>query len=918
MTVRSLTVAFLARTGLIGPARRFYRAVKVKKLTKKLSLIVPTYNVEPYIEQFLASVFAQTVRTTNLEVIIVDDGSTDRSGEIAKRWAARYPKTIKYIYQDNKGLSGARNTGLQHATGEWVSFPDPDDFLPPNYLEKVHSELVGKHRLPLLMVAVPLVFFRDETGKFEDQHPLKFKFRKRTVLCSGDLGDFIQLSVNSAWLPRELINHYGLQFDQHVRPTFEDAHLINKLLVLEPRRSVIYTPATKYFYRKRETSLVGGARERHAWYLDQLRYGYLDLLEWTNRRLGYVPYHVQCVVLYEAFWRFKHLVNHPERATFLTSTQREEFRHLLDQIFRYIDIRTIERFNIAEFHHEHCTGLLAMFKSARPRQPRAYFIAEDPFAGTVQIKYYSGSEPPSVTTLVNGVPAAQLQPSKKIARLFDEPFYIEHRYWVRATPDCTITVDFDGAPALLKTTTTSIGSSASVADVRSALVPTSPSPWSLPRRTAKLRNMSAQAAARQAYGNCWLFMDRDDAGDDNAEHLYRYLLKIGAAERAFFVLRADSKDWKRLAGEGFRLIAFGSDEHGVALLNADYLISSHADHFILWPFSRHGYSDLVHYQFIFLQHGVTKDDLSRWLNTKPIALFVTATAPEFRSIAGNDSGYCFSEKEVKLTGFPRHDALLASAAHPRTILIMPTWREFLTGGTLGAGMARSKMKGFEETMYARSWGAVLHSGRLHDIARRFDKEIVFCPHPNMAMYIDEFDVPDFVTVRDPRVPPSLQLSFAEAAALVTDYSSVAFEVAYLDRPIVYYQFDAEEFFVGDHVYQKGYFDYASDGFGPIVEDLRELLDKLEAALSGNEAEVYSQRRKSTFSFRDGRCCERVYEAILDLDSQHNSSDATILSLNGYRGDPGVLPEASVAMALRALTAAQPSRRSGAQDGQKGL
>src|SRR5690554_4285029 len=77
-------------------------------LSQKVSLIVPTYNVEPYIDEFLASVTSQTTGLRNLEVIIVDDGSTDRTGDIAQVWASRYPKTIRYIRQENKGAAEAR------------------------------------------------------------------------------------------------------------------------------------------------------------------------------------------------------------------------------------------------------------------------------------------------------------------------------------------------------------------------------------------------------------------------------------------------------------------------------------------------------------------------------------------------------------------------------------------------------------------------------------------------------------------------------------------------------------------------------------------------------------------------------------------------------------------------------------------
>ena len=104
--------------------------------------------------------------------------------------------------------------------------------------------------------------------------------------------------------------------------------------------------------------------------------------------------------------------------------------------------------------------------------------------------------------------------------------------------------------------------------------------------------------------------------------------------------------------------------------------------------------------------------------------------------------------------------------------------------------------------------------------------------------------------------------------MITDYSSVAFEMAYLCRPIIYYQFDREDFYRGDHVFQRGYFDYEQDGFGPAAVEQGEVLLALEAVLKngGKPLEKYRRRMEETFAFHDGKCCERVYNAILDLDA----------------------------------------------------
>ena len=97
-----------------------------------VSVIVPVYNVAPYLREALDSVVNQTYK--DLEIIIVDDGSTDGSASICEEYAASDSR-IKLVHQQNKGLSGARNTGLEHATGEFVAFVDSDDSISPLFVE---------------------------------------------------------------------------------------------------------------------------------------------------------------------------------------------------------------------------------------------------------------------------------------------------------------------------------------------------------------------------------------------------------------------------------------------------------------------------------------------------------------------------------------------------------------------------------------------------------------------------------------------------------------------------------------------------------------------------------------------------------------------------------------------------------------
>lgn len=105
-----------------------------------ISVIVPVYNVEKYVGRCLTSIINQSY--TNLEIIVVNDGSTDKSLAVCEEYAAK-DNRIKLISQENKGLSGARNTGLRHYTGEYVSFVDSDDWIHRNMIEYMFNVFIS-------------------------------------------------------------------------------------------------------------------------------------------------------------------------------------------------------------------------------------------------------------------------------------------------------------------------------------------------------------------------------------------------------------------------------------------------------------------------------------------------------------------------------------------------------------------------------------------------------------------------------------------------------------------------------------------------------------------------------------------------------------------------------------------------------
>jgi CDP-glycerol glycerophosphotransferase (TagB/SpsB family) len=383
----------------------------------------------------------------------------------------------------------------------------------------------------------------------------------------------------------------------------------------------------------------------------------------------------------------------------------------------------------------------------------------------------------------------------------------------------------------------------------------------IPVKAKALRAIATSIIFRKRFEACWLFVDNDLRADDNAEHFYRYVKNNQPAVNAWFLLNKSSPDWNRLKQEGFRLIEFGSLLHRLALLNAKFLLSSHANPAITNYLPRKHYCDIMKFKFVFLQHGVTKDDQSEWLNSRKIDFLVTAGIPEFNDIA-NEGRYRYTSKETVLTGFPRYDNLKKTDTD-KQILVMPTWRKSLSGELMAKSSKRIKNPNFMTSLFCQQWGGFLQSARLKKMAEKNGYKILFLAHPNLVDYLDELAIPDYIGI-EIMENCSIQQVFKASDALITDYSSVAFDVAYMRKPILYFHFDIETFF-SEHSYSKGYYDYEHHGFGAIADNISTLQNNLNELLKKNchLNDFYTQRINQFFPYDDNNNSERLYTTLTE-------------------------------------------------------
>lgn len=811
----------------------------------KYTVVSACYNVSLYLDDFFRSMVKQTIGfRDNIYLIMVDDGSTDDTPEIIKKWANKYPNNITYIYKENGGQATARNLGLKFVKTPWVTFTDPDDFLNDVYFENVDNYLRNyQERDKLSLIATNIIFYYEKEGIFKDTHPLRFKFKLEQFNVSiKNIGKNVHLHASSSFFKSDVIKQLNLQFPD-IKPDFEDAYFVVDYLITQSDIGfVAFLKNSKYLYRKRalENSSMDGANLDFRHYSDVFVKGYIPLLQ-KGIKNNNSSILVQNDIFYALTWHINYLINNDDVVSFLTEEQKVNYLKYLDICFSFIDNSVIFNFTGINIWHYQRLGIMNCFKKNVKNIPYKLFIQKyDQFKDEILIRYFIEKEYLEEFILgnIDVIPCH----SKWIKDSFLGRVFIYQRLvWLplKNLKNSKLKCRINGKDAYL-----SCGGKEkkelSVDEIRKSFTNT----------------------INETVNGPWLFMDRMTNADDNAEHLYRYVFKHYPEQKIYFLLNKESSDWKRLEKEGFNLVEFGSNQHRIVSSKCSKIISSHIDQFVtdFWKDN-----SLDNKQIIFLQHGITKDDLSRWLNTKKrIDLFVTATIPEYESIVNDYNKYRYTDKETKLIGFARHDALLkdADSFKKRMIMIMPTWRASLASNRFGRVEI---VNDFQESLYFISWKNFLHSDKLKLISQKYGYEVLFVPHPIMKSVLSLWNIPSYI-----RLPSegkiSIQTMFKECAMMITDYSSVAFDVGYLEKPVLYYQFD-EDTFWSQQVYQKGYFDYRKDGFGAVCNTQDELLVELEKLLSINCENVPGLKEKveNTYKFRDGKNCERTLQAILELD-----------------------------------------------------
>lgn len=868
----------------------------------KFSIIMSVYNASEYIDEAISSILAQDIGfETNVQLVLVDDGSTDNSGEICDSYQKRYPRNVVVIHKMNEGLAMARKTGMKYAVGEYVNFFDPDDILSLNTLSSVYS-FISNNKLDI--VSIPLVMFGNQTGP----HPTNNKFSKGTrIIDLTKEFEVAQLGLAPSFIRNQLAQQ--IEADKNLVDA-EDAKELIKLLLKSKKLGVVSDCV--YNYRKHSSSSSSSAREKKEWYLPYLKHFTSWARDYCMSTLGYFPRFVQYTVLYHLQWK---LLQKEVPPNVLTSQELVEYQKKLREVAGYFDDDVILSMN--QIHIEHKLFLLSCKYSKPPlilsNSRKSYIAYGNKLVGNLggfsftldQIditdsklvicatnfvpscglpianviyeisgQVYRAKLKSSEKKLVAGMELAVSYKTEVVIPLMTvseslikikleledgsviEQERIRHGKWSPLTDKLEHSYYFDkgflitNSPLKIAKYSSSLKKILSEVKFCSSICKK--------RIDGRFKVIAARwlsMLCRLVLPKIWLLMDKANIADDNAEVLFDYLNKQqkGKGVIYLFALNKESKDYARVKSLGL-VIPYMGVIHKFAHLCAEHTISAYSHNEVSSPFFGRTYlfSNLLkRNKVVFLQHGITKDDVSAGLrrDNKNFTIFITAAEREYLSILHGDYGY--SDKNIKLTGFPRYDYLYDD--RKRMITLMPTWRSNLVGSLDHMTDQWAPKAGFEESNYFKFYNGLITSNRLKSQLREHGYSLAFAIHPVFRQYLSFFDTSDILVFDG---STRYRQIFAESDLLITDYSSVAFDFAYLKKPVIYTHFEGGN-------YPSGYFSYEKDGFGEVETTLEGTIERiLEYTKSGCQMKSkYICRVDSFFEFTDKMNCARVFNAI---------------------------------------------------------
>ncbi len=869
-----------------------------------VSVVVAVYNNEEFIGECIESVVTQKYDLEKIQLILVNDGSTDKSLDICREYEKKY-NNILVIDQENKGVSVARNEGIKKAQGKYIMILDSDDLISSDSV-KLLVEFFDNNYDNVDLVTYPIYHLLKDGEKT--------KFKRYDVYDKGtgiyDLDEYISINQATINIITKNENEKNILFDPEMKLAEDQKYNIEHLTI---KKKIGYVEEAIYYYRKHESS-VSTQYNNPLYCFDSI----LKYNEWLVKNFkdenGKTYKFIQVYVINTFNWRLKSDQLYPYYQ------EKEEFDKSVDRIkgvLKHIDVETIVNSkNINKYHKFYFLNLkgseikidianndykvyadnvlaeeakdidlqLNKFRVKNNKleilgvlfsvilmykKPKLFLVTKDndnkinrkelnlfksnwsKYKTEIEIMEAYGFETEIDITNIKLVYFEVEIDDKYVFNVnyvfskfapFLKSKYFRTSYFGKKYIICRKKIEIKNSAIFLRLRDEIIKNLVLLIRSRGTILYRF-----LSRLYKKNKRIWLYADRNGIFDNGYCQFIYDEKQEDGIERYYIYDDNFEKIKDKFEGI--DSK----------KLVHYGTLKHKLLFINSEKILTSFQSLSIYSPLHRtiKYYRDILKYDLIYLQHGILHCNLPLMYSNENNEIDKIIVSSEFEK-NNMKKNYNYFDKNIISSGMPRFDFINNNEPKEIKIVFAPTWRKNLIGG-LKNNRREILEKVFLESNYYKKINELLTYDRFKNLLEKNNIEFEFKLHPIFKDYL-----PYFKTECKNIKVNAEAIDLSEYKLFITDYSSYVFDFVYLKRPIAYFLTDEKEFNAGLHTYRKLDLEL-EDAFGPITNNAEDLVDVIEEFIKNNfkASNIYEKRIENFFNTREPNHRKELYKSLME-------------------------------------------------------
>lgn len=858
----------------------------------RVSVIIPVYNVENYLRKCLDSIVEQSISKDLLQVILINDGSTDKSEEICSEYCEKYDCFELYSVE-NGGQARARNIGLDIAKGKYIAYLDSDDTLSNNTLKSV-TDFFDEHYDDVDLVTYKIVPVFNGIRKAVHY---RYDIMKKTGVYDLTLPENYYITQTNMNIVVKNKGDENILFD--TTPNYKHEDQLYCTDVLREKMKIGYVDNCEYLYEQNPQGTVSK-------FFASITFD-LTLLKWKELFDSYgdcIPPYVQALYVNDIQWKLRTDIFHPYHLEGKEYDKAlEDIRSVLCRIDDEIILghpvcNEMSKYYFIDFKYN--GNLKVLFEDSIKLIHNDKIISESPTIDLKITKFRFIGDTLEICGHLQSFAFNYCEKPKLIIRKNGNELVYPELYESSFSYDCakvknnqawgfrclidtaektsvSFRVELDSGNYSVELQTgewvvlnKSIGRTEYVTGNKKCRMTDNrfiienvddkaerkyyiESLFKLLRKNLKVFIVRLICLLLPVKDEIWLYHDCNTVGTDNGYLQYQYDFDKNDNVKRYYVVNGSIEKAKSMftPEQQKNLILFRSWKHKILYLKASKIITAFIEKVNYIPYFDDVYKyyiDLFKGEVIYLQHGVLHAHLP-WkysYERLDITAEVISTNYEIDNFTNN---YCFPESALIKAKMPRYDFIECnSVPKDNRILLAPSWRKYLIK-LKGDGTWVPTRERFLESEFYIETQKFLESEALQVLLEENDWYLDFKLHPIFSVYSDCFKV------TNPRISIPAKSDPANYKIVITDYSSFVFDFIYLKRAVVYFMPDYTQF-------KSGFNDYKEldipleEGFGELTKTAEELLVALKKIIKNDGKALPPFDKKTNGFFLNQECNSR--------------------------------------------------------------